>query len=93
MWSNALCPVKIAHKSNVCASSSWCLNQRLRLFPKRHVRKTLASILSEKATAVIKEEREIFPDFRVQNQTSSSQRLVTQTWLEWPQILVTSFLT
>ena len=26
----------------------------MRLFPKRHVRKTLASILSEKATAVIK---------------------------------------
>ena len=54
MWGNALCPVKIAHKSNVCASLSWCLNQWLRLFPKRHVRKTLASILSKKATAVIK---------------------------------------
>ena len=30
----------------------------MRLFPKRHVRKTLASILSEKATAVIKRIRE-----------------------------------
>ena len=50
----ALCPAKIVHKSNACASSSWCLNQWFRLFPKRHVRKTLASILSEKATAVIK---------------------------------------
>ena len=39
MWGNALRPVKIAHKSNVCASLSWCLNQWLRLFPKRHVRK------------------------------------------------------
>ena len=46
----ALCPAKIAHKSNACASSSWCLNQRLELFPEKHVRKTLASILSEKAT-------------------------------------------
>ena len=35
----ALCPTKIAHKSSACVSSSWCLNQRLRLFPKRHVRK------------------------------------------------------
>ena len=52
----ALCPAKTAHKSNVCASLSWCLNQWLRLFPKRHVRKTLASILSEKATTVIKRE-------------------------------------
>ena len=50
----ALCPAKIAHQSNACASLSWCLNQWLRLFPKRHVRKTLASILSEKATGVIK---------------------------------------
>ena len=47
----ALCPAKIAHKSNACASSSWCLNQRLELFPMKHVRKTLASFLSEKATA------------------------------------------
>ena len=30
----------------------------MRLFPKRHVRKTLASILSEKATTVIKRIRE-----------------------------------
>ena len=82
MWSNAFCPVKIAHKSNVCALSSWCLNQRLRLFPKRHVRKILASILSEKATAVIKEEREIRPDFVALNRLSSSQRLVTQTKLD-----------
>ena len=75
MWSNALCPVKIAHKSNVCASSSWCLNQWLRLFPKRHVRKTLASILSKKATTVIKEEREICPDFVALNRLSSSQAI------------------
>jgi len=54
----ALCPAKIAHQSNACASSSWCLNQQLKLFPKMHVRKTLASILSEKATMVIKKIRE-----------------------------------
>ena len=56
----ALCPAKTTHKSNVYTSSSWCLNQRLRLFPKRHVRKkTLASILSEKATvASIRKVRE-----------------------------------
>ena len=47
-------PCKTAHKSSACVSSSWCLNQRLRLFPKRHVSKTLASSLNEKATAVIK---------------------------------------
>ena len=47
-------PCKTAHKSSACVSSSWCLNQRLRLFPKRHVRKTLDSIISKKATAVIK---------------------------------------
>ena len=47
----ALCPTKIAHKSNAYASSSWCLNQRLKLFPRKHKSKTLASILSEKATA------------------------------------------
>ena len=82
MWSNALCPVKIAHKSNVCASSSWCINQRLRLFPKRHVWKTLASILSEKATTVIKEEREICLDFVALNRLSLSRRLVTQTKLD-----------
>ena len=35
----ALCPTKTAHKSSACVSSSWCLNQWLRLFPKRHVRK------------------------------------------------------
>ena len=46
----ALWPAKTAHKSNACASSSWCLNQRLELFPEKNVRKTLASILSEKAT-------------------------------------------
>ena len=51
-------PCKMAHKSSACVSSSWCLNQRLRLFLKRHVRKTLASILNEKATAVIKRIRE-----------------------------------
>ena len=50
----ALCPAKTAHQSNACVSLSWCLNQRLKLFPKRHVRKTLESILNEKATAVIK---------------------------------------
>ena len=50
----ALCPAKIAHQSNACASLSWCLNQWLKLFPGKHMRKTLASILSEKATAVIK---------------------------------------
>ena len=54
----ALCPTKTDHKSNACASSSWCLNQQLELFPEKHVRKTLASILSEKATAVIKRVRE-----------------------------------
>jgi len=50
----ALCPTKIAHQSNACVSLSWCLNQRLKLFPKRHVRKTLDSILSEKANAAIR---------------------------------------
>ena len=29
MWDNALCPAKTAHKSNACASSSWCLNQTI----------------------------------------------------------------
>ena len=57
----ALCPAKIVHKSNACASSSWCLNQRLELFPDKHVRKTLASILSEKATAVIKRVKDCEP--------------------------------
>ena len=75
-------PCKMAHKSSACVSSSWCLNQRLRLFPKRHVRKTLASILSKKATMVIKEEREICPDFVALNRLSSSRRLVTQTKLD-----------
>ena len=54
----ALCPTKIAHQSNACALLSWCLNQWLKLFPGKHMRKTLASILSEKATAVIKRVRE-----------------------------------
>jgi len=54
----ALCPTKTAHKSNAYASSSWCLNQLLKLFPRKHMRKTLASILSEKATAIIKRVRE-----------------------------------
>ena len=54
----ALCPAKTAHKSSACASSSWCLNQRLKLFLRKQLRKTLASILSEKATTVIKRIRE-----------------------------------
>ena len=55
---HALCPAKIAHQSNAYASLSWCLNQRLKLFHGKHMRKTLASILSEKATAVIKRVRD-----------------------------------
>ena len=59
MWSNALRPMKIAHKSNACASSSWCLDQRRKLLPKKHVRKTLAFILSsEKAAATIQRDQE-----------------------------------
>ena len=49
-----LCLARTSHLSNACVSLSWCLNQRLKLFPKKHMRKTLASILSEKATAAIK---------------------------------------
>ena len=41
-----MCIVELVSKSTV------------QVFPKRHVRKTLASILSEKATAVIKRIRE-----------------------------------
>jgi hypothetical protein len=58
MWSTQLCHAQIAHKSNACASPCWCLNQWLKLFPENHVRKTLASILSEKATAVIRRVKE-----------------------------------
>ena len=58
-----LCIVELVSKSTV------------QVFPKRHVRKTLASILSEKATAVIKEEREIYPDFVALNRLSSSQAI------------------
>ena len=91
MWSNALCPVKIAHKSNVCASLSYCLNQHLKLFPKWRVRKTLASILSEKATAVIKEEREICPDFVALNRVSSSQAISDSNEVGLTPNLVISF--
>ena len=50
----ALCLAKIGHQSNACALLSWCLNQWLKLFPRKHMRKTLASILSDKASTIIK---------------------------------------
>ena len=50
----ALCPTRTFHQFNACVSSSWWLHQRLKLFPGKHMRKTLASILSEKAIAVKK---------------------------------------
>jgi hypothetical protein len=55
----ALCPTKIAHQSSACASSSWCQNQRLELFPKKHVRKdpSLSSLISEKAAAAVRKVR------------------------------------
>ena len=46
-----LCIVELVSKSTV------------QVFPKRHVRKTLASILSEKATAVTKRIREYITHF------------------------------
>ena len=64
----ALCPTKIAHQSNACASSSWCLNQRLKLFLGKHMRKTLASILSEKATTIIKRVKDYEHTFQCVNQ-------------------------
>ena len=64
----AVCPAKIAHKSNACASLSWYLNQRSKLFPGKHMRKILASILSKKATAVIKIVKDYEHTFQCVNQ-------------------------
>ena len=71
----ALCSAKIAHQSNACATLSWCLNQRLKLFLGKHMRKTLASILSKKVTAVIKRVKDCEHTFQCVNKRKRAGNL------------------
>ena len=50
----ALCPAKQPTSLVLVYRRVGAYINRLKLFPQKHVRKTLASILSEKATAIIK---------------------------------------